>query len=226
MSRGTTRNNLRNQIIDISENDLSPKGISFNYSENFNHVTDLTVENFQDWKTNILYILTINNLDEYISSPKVKKLRKKDVRENLDDYIIDKFDRSLVYDIGTNQKDIKNDIIVKWIITNSLGSKTKEILKSHNKTAFQMWKFLQDSFTLGDEHKKMQLKNKINMLKFNIDEDIHIFLATLQNLIDELEIIDSDMSDSVKVGILNRAQPKNLMGINVFQFNNDWKELL
>jgi len=212
------------KIIDTTVNNLSAKGISFNYSENFNHITELNIENFQNWKTNILYLLTINNLDEYISSQKIKKLRRKDIRENLDDYIIDKFDSSLVYDAGTTQKDIKNDILVKWIITNSLGNKTKEILKGHSKTAFQMWNFLQESFTLGDEHRKMILKNRINFLKFNINDDIHIFLATLQNMLDELEIIDSDISDNTKVGILNRALPENLRWINVFQFNNNWKE--
>ena len=91
------RNDSKNQIIDISENNLSTKGFSFNYSENFNHVTELNIENFHNWKTNILYLLTINNLDGYVSSPKVKKLRKKDIKENLDNYIIDKFDSSLVY---------------------------------------------------------------------------------------------------------------------------------
>ena len=126
--------------------------------------------------------------------------------------------------INTSEKDIKNDILVKWIITNSLGSKTKEILKGHNKTAFQLWNFLQESFTLGEEYRKMILKNEINLLKFDINGDIHIFLATLQNMLDELEIIDSDISDNTKVGMLNRALPENLRWINVFQFNNNWKK--
>jgi len=82
MRRNNTRNNSRNQrFIDITEtgNNLSTKAISINYSENFNHVTELTVENFQNWKTTILYFLMINNPDEYISTQKVKKLRKKDI---------------------------------------------------------------------------------------------------------------------------------------------------
>ena len=64
------------KIIDTTVNNLSAKGISFNYSENFNHTTELNIENFQNWKTNILYLLTINNLDEYISSQN-KKIKKK-----------------------------------------------------------------------------------------------------------------------------------------------------
>jgi len=70
----------------------------------------------------------------------------------------------------------------------------------------------------------MILKNRFNFLKFNINDDIHIFLATLQNMLDELEIIDSDISDNTKVGILNRTLPENLRWINVFQFNINWKE--
>jgi len=157
MNRNNSRSNSRNQIIEIprSESNFFAKGISFNYSENFNHVTELTVENFQDWKTNVLDLLIINNLEEYVSLPKVKKLRKKDIKEDLDKYIKDKFNNSLVYDIGTTQADIKNDIMVKWIINNNLGKKTKETIKSHSKTAFEMWNFLQDSFTLGEEHQKM-----------------------------------------------------------------------
>ena len=56
-------------------------------------------------------------------------MRKKDIKEDINKYIKDKFSNSLVYDIGTTQADIKNDIMVKWIINNSLGKKTKEIIK-------------------------------------------------------------------------------------------------
>jgi len=76
-----------------------------------------------------LDLLIINNLEEYVSLPKVKKLRKKNIKKDLNKYIKDKFNNSFVYDIGTSQADIKNDIMVKWIINNSLGKKTKEIIK-------------------------------------------------------------------------------------------------
>jgi len=82
-------------------------------------------------------------------------MSKNDVKEDLDKYIKDKFNNSLVYDIGTTQADIKNGIMVKWIINNNLRKKTKETIKNHSKTAFEMWNFLQDSFTLGEEHQKM-----------------------------------------------------------------------
>jgi len=112
--------------------------------------------------------------------------------------------------------------MTKWIINNSLGKQTKGIIKGHSKTAHEMWNFLHDSFTVGDEHQKMILRNKLDRLKFTTDDDIHIFLATLQNIIDELEIIDTDMSDCVKVGILIRALPENLRWVNVFQYNDEW----
>ena len=67
----------------------------------------------------------------------------------------------------------------------------------------------------------MVLKDKINKLKYNIEDDFHIFLAALQNLLDELKRIDSDINDNIKVGILNRALPENIRFINVFQYNNN-----
>ena len=168
-------------------------------------------------------ILSINNLDSYIGEQRVKKLRKKDIRGNLRNYITDKFNDSHVYELGTSEKDIKNDIVVKWIITNSFGENTKRILNSHNKTAYEIWKQLNNSFKMWEEHQKMILKDKPNKIKYNIEDDIHIFLSKFQNLIDDLEWIDSDLSDNVKVGMLNRSLPENIRWVNVFQFNNDWK---
>jgi len=39
----------------------APRTINFNYSENFNRITELFVENYIEWTTNILYLLCINN---------------------------------------------------------------------------------------------------------------------------------------------------------------------
>jgi len=76
MSRKTQK--TKKNPLAISENAESrPKGITFNYSENFNRVVELTTENYTSWKTNILYLLMINNWESYVTSEKVKKLRKK-----------------------------------------------------------------------------------------------------------------------------------------------------
>jgi len=47
-------------------------------------------------------------------------------------------------------------------------------------------------------------------LKYNPEVDINIFIAELQNTLDELEKIDNDIESSVKVGILNRGLPEEL----------------
>jgi len=66
----------------------------------------------------------------------------------------------------------------------------------------------------------MELKNKLEEIKFDGDKDINIFMAKLQNTIDKLEKID--LTSSTKVGILNRALPENIRWINVFQYKDDW----
>ena len=144
---------------------------------------------------------------------------------DIDDYLEDKFDNSLVYDKDTNLLDIKNDIIVKWIISNSLGENTRKIIEGQGKTAHQIWSILEKSFTRSPERRRLELKNKINSLKYSEDQDINIFMATLQNAMDELENIDHDIGNNVKAGILNRCLPDNLRFINVFQFKNDWDQL-
>jgi len=51
----------------------------------------------------MLFLLTINDLVSYATQEKVKKLRKRDIKENLSNYIVDQFDDSLVYDKRTNE---------------------------------------------------------------------------------------------------------------------------
>jgi len=60
------RRQTSNQSILVSENEQPiPKGINFTYSENYNRIVELTTENYSDWKTNIFYLLMINNLVSY-----------------------------------------------------------------------------------------------------------------------------------------------------------------
>ena len=59
-------------------------------------------------------------------------------------------------------------------------------------------------------------------MKFDTKTDINIFIANLQNLIDELEKIDNDLSINTKIGILNRSLPEDLRWIKVFQ-HKSWE---
>eukprot|EP00833_Pecoramyces_ruminatium_P011250 jgi/Orpsp1_1/1185282/evm.model.c7180000093072.1 len=206
----------------VAHPENTPKGITFNYSENFNRIVELSIDNYDEWKTNMLYLLCINNLDEYITHQKLKKIRKRDLNEDINVYIQDKFDDSMVFDKSTDPQDIKNDILVKWIIMNSLGPETRKTIKSNNKTAFQIWTILRKAFTKSPEQRIQDLKDKIENIKYNIEEDIHIFIAMLQNLIDELENLNGDIPSSTKAGILNRSLPEELRFINIFQFKDNW----
>jgi hypothetical protein len=225
MNRANRQTRL-NQPIAINENnDINNKGINFNYSESFSRIVELTSDNYVSWKNNMLYLLTINNLENYVIQENVKKLKKRHIRDDINDYIDDKFDNTLVYYKETNLLDIKNDIIVKWILLNTLGERTKRIVEGQEKTAYQIWNTLEKSFTSSLEKRKQELKDKISNLKFNEDQDINIFMTTLQNTIEEYENIDHDIEDSIKAGILNRALPENLRFINVFQYKDNWGRL-
>jgi len=72
--------------------------------------------------------------------------------------------------------------MVEWIIINSLGEETMKIIASQGKTAFETWKTLGKSFTVSHERRCMEIKKKLNSLKYNEEQDINIFIATLQNL--------------------------------------------
>ena len=126
MNRVNRQTRLNQPIVINENNDINNKGTNFNYSESFSRIVELTSDNYISWKTNMLYLLTINNLENYVIQEKIKKLKKRHIRDDINDYIDDKFDNNLVYDKETNLLDIKNDIIVKWILLNILGKRTKK----------------------------------------------------------------------------------------------------
>jgi len=217
----TTRG--RRPLVSTNNADVTRRIVNFNYSENFNRVTELTPDNYPRWCNNMLHILTINQLAIYVLKEKVIKRRKKDIKEDLEGYIQDQFNDSLVYERGTSENDISNDITARWMIINSLGEKTQKIIQNQGKTSFEIWNLLRRSFTKSVEFRRVELKNKLNELKYDEDKNINIFISEMQNLIDELESIDTDLTNCEKVGILNRSLPDHLRFINVFKYKDNWQ---
>ena len=78
----------------------------------------------------------------------------------------------MAYDKNTNVVDINNDITTKWIVLNSIGEKTQDIVQRSNKTAFQLWRILKRYSTKNVNTRKLELKNKFDNLKFNPEEII------------------------------------------------------
>jgi hypothetical protein len=87
-----------------------------------------------------------------------------------------------------------------------------------------MWNILKRAFTKIIGKRKIELKENIENAKFNMDDDINIFVTNLKNDFIELEKLDHDVTDNAKVGILNRSLPHELRWINIFQYNNDWSK--
>ena len=91
--------NRRNrQTINIESSQIVTPSINFNYSENFNRVVELTPENYNRWKTKMLYLLSINNIVSYITQEKVKKIRKKDIKGDISEYVQDEFEDTMLYE--------------------------------------------------------------------------------------------------------------------------------
>jgi len=82
---------------------------------------------------------------------------------------------------------------------------------------------LKGSFTKSAGRRKLELEKEIKEMKYNTNEDINILLANLQNLINDLEEDDGDISTTSEIGILNRCLPLDLRWVNVFQFN-EWNK--
>ncbi|ORY20021.1 hypothetical protein LY90DRAFT_517156 [Neocallimastix californiae] len=102
-------------------------------------------------------------------------------------YIIDKINPSLAYHKYLKSNDIKLENITKWDILNSLGHSTKKLIETSGKTAFESLKILESSCTKGKEQLYAEINEKLNNLKYDSITNINIFIASLENLFDELE---------------------------------------
>ena len=207
-----------NQTSNLPTNTTNPiPGINFTYSENFNKTVELNTENYPSWKTTMLHFLDMNDLIDYILTEKVKKFKINKI-ENLNNYTVDKINPSLAYQKDIDSNTVKLDNITKWIILNSIGDVTKKLIETRAKNAFESWKILENSFTKGKEQLHAEIIDKLNNLKFDPIMDINVFIATLENLFDELEYINKPLTDESKAGYLYRTLPENLRWLNVFQF--------
>jgi len=70
LRQNSTQNQIQNQSqpqpqpIAIHDNNNNIRNtITFNYSENFNRVTELNTENYTTWRRNMMYFLNINLLN-------------------------------------------------------------------------------------------------------------------------------------------------------------------
>jgi len=91
----------------------APIGFSFNYSETFNRITELSCNNYKSWKTNLLYLLDINNLIDFINTEKIIIFKRNKVNFGPNLYTIDKLDNSLVYRNDIDPQNIKLDNTTK-----------------------------------------------------------------------------------------------------------------
>jgi len=67
----------------------------------------------------------------------------------------------LVYKKDTDPDEITNDITTKWIIIKGLRKKAQKIIEDNEKTAYEIWKLLKESFTRSVERRKIELSEKI-----------------------------------------------------------------
>ncbi|ORX76427.1 hypothetical protein BCR32DRAFT_284198 [Anaeromyces robustus] len=67
-------NNRRTRDGEIREPE-NRHNISFNNTDSFTHTVTLNTDNYNSWKTKMLYLLDINNLVDYVITKKIKKIK-------------------------------------------------------------------------------------------------------------------------------------------------------
>lgn len=103
---------------------------------------------------------------------------------------------------------MNNDIIPKWIIMKSFIENAQIIEEGQENSAYRIWNSLKEYFT-NIQAGKLELKAKLEKMKYNNAKDINIFMAKIT--ISELEKFNDDLCNNTKTGILIRAFSRKLM---------------
>ncbi|KAG4102868.1 hypothetical protein H8356DRAFT_1359037 [Neocallimastix lanati (nom. inval.)] len=142
------RRRNQEQVINLTGEDITHNGITFNYSKNFNQIIKLNTKNYPCWRRKILYLLKLNKLIKYVLHP------------------VDQFDSSLVYQKNIKNIKVTNDFTAKWIIINGFGEETQKLINGNEKTAFQNCNIFRESFNKSKGRRKIEIQNKIETMKF------------------------------------------------------------
>jgi len=187
----------------------------------------LTSNNYRLWLTDMDLLLVINDVDDYVYEEKVKVIKKNKIaKENLKKYKKVRGCDDLYYEKDVTKEMIKLDSLAKHLINNSISDEIKIKLDFQRSSAYQIWNILKASNTRSNEERKLELKNKLENMKYNKENDISLFIEEMNNIFNELSSLEMEISDEKKFEYLYLALPYEItLEVNIMDHDGKWEDV-
>jgi len=221
---------------DIKTNDKTTKmetdKDTTNITSRFKEATGTTVklvgkENYDIWVSEAENVLAMHHLDKYIAKDLIKRTEINKITKDLDKYTPILGNSKYVYSLEVTNEMIKDDKDAKYIIQNSVSEKVKREVLFRGRTTYEIWKVLEISYSISKEEKKVQLKNKLKILKYNASDNFCIFIEKLNNIFKDLEDLGESFTDQQKYSYLHKMLPSIIiMEANMPMYRNNWEECM
>jgi len=181
----------------------------------FNNATETSIkltgkENYSIWAPEMKNILSMHHLDDYLFEEYLKKVKISEVPPgDINNYTKIPGDKRRVYDISVTEEMIDDDKHAKFIIDRSVTETVKRKINFGKYTTYELWNIFKNSYNESDGERR-RLKDNLDKMRYDRNEDFVIFVTNLNETFDELEDLGESFTNQEKFDYLYKMLPQSI----------------
>ncbi|ORX44046.1 hypothetical protein BCR36DRAFT_222741, partial [Piromyces finnis] len=194
-------------------------------NKNFmNTKEELTGANYKIWAEDMKMILKTHKLYQYISSEKLKKIKKSDIKEvDLKNHIQVEENPLMYYSSDVTEDMISEDTRTRLFLSHNINKEVHNKVDFSKNTAFEIWKLLKNTYNKGDHERKAFLLKELNEIKFRSNDDISMHISNMENIFNELESLGEPKSNDENFNFLYKSLPTDVIIFSsIIIYQNNW----
>jgi len=139
--------------------------------------------NYKTWRQELYLVLKEKDLNEYIQTEKLKKIKENELDEKVDKSKLYKVDgtEDIYFTSDVTKTMIKYDTRAKRIIINSIDSELVKNLDFISSTAYEIYNLITGIYEVSGNEKIRKIKKELENMKFDPEKDLSlsIFISNM-----------------------------------------------
>jgi hypothetical protein len=183
---------------------------------------EIDCDYYEVWAIKMKLLFIINGLEECIEKDMLPKINKTD----------SEYEEGLIKVIGTSDKYykkkitkdmIKEDCKAKWLISENISDELLMKVGFEEKSSYDIWNNIKISFKKSNNALKTEIKNELDEMKYDRNEDFNLFLSNMINKFNKLRELNAEPSSDEKFDYLWSALPDDIQSkSNMMEYQDDW----
>jgi len=182
--------------------------------------------NFRLWSKEMKLLLNYHGLKKYITKETFKFVRSYEIPKGEETKYKKVEDPSVYYiKMEITDEQIESDNETKFYFNNSISEEIKQSLNFDTRTAYQICKIIEGMNIKGKEERIIEIKDQLENITYDPENDISLFIYELNMLFDELEDLDHRLTKEKKFNYLYTAILTQIsMEISLISFKGKWED--